>query len=164
MMPRPLAEIAGEPDVVSLLGTAGAEVAQGVPIRVERWFRGDGIAPVVWLDPSTLQGGDDGGLCGTEPLDRDTRWVIVAWRFDGRLTVDQCAPHARADQPAGLDMLAELTTAFGPGIPVQAVVEDDTATVEALMPLLVTLLTIAAATLAVSAMALALFARRGRER
>ncbi len=151
--------------MASFVGVAGAEVGAGVPVRVDRWFWGEGIAPLVWLDPTYLQGGDDGGLCGTEPLTPEARWVVVAWRFEGRLTVDMCAPHALADEPSGRQMLAELTAAFGPGTPVaQPPPADDFATVEPMLPMITTLLTITAATLAISAAALAVFARRGRAR
>lgn len=163
--PQPLANIARDPDAVSFVGVAGREEAAGVPVQVSRWFRGFGMAQVVWLDPGNLQGGNDGGLCGTEPLQPGTEWVIVGWRMERHVLVDMCSPHALTDDAQGRQMLRDLTAAFGPGAPVVVTPPPEApSTIATLMPMVTALVAIAAGMIALSAAILALFAIRDRRR
>ncbi len=101
-------------------GTAGVQLARGVPVEVDQWLWGDGAAPIVWLSANSF---GDGASCGDTPPTPGTSWIWVTWRSEnpGDFASGLCSPHQRLDNPEGAAMLQEAVDLFGwvepPGSP-----------------------------------------------
>jgi hypothetical protein len=93
-------------------GTAGVQLARGVPVEVDQWLWGDGAAPIVWLSANSF---GDGASCGDTPPTPGTSWIWVTWRSENRgdFASGLCSPHQRLDDPAGASMLKEAVEFFG---------------------------------------------------
>ena len=114
---QPMAVYAGETDTVIFTGVTEPRDGRGYPVSVTRWFKGEGVAPTVWLAASAFDG--NSASCGIEPLDVGVEWIFVAYRIPdaGELIVNLCAPHARASDPDGQAMYADAIRTFGdPGL------------------------------------------------
>jgi hypothetical protein len=92
-------------------GVAGKQEARGVPVKVDRWFWGQGAAPVVWLSASSF---GDSASCGTTPPAPDSRWLWVAWRPEngGDFGAGLCSPSGNLDTAEGRAMLEEAQAVF----------------------------------------------------
>lgn len=110
-MPGPLKDSASA-DTAIFSGTAGLRQERGVPVEVDRWFWGEGAAPVVWLAASSFE---DPAMCGTNPPPPDTDWIWLTWIDpDSRdFTTGLCSPAAMLSTAEGDAMLAEAEEAFG---------------------------------------------------
>lgn len=106
-------------------GTAGARVARGVPVEVERWFWGAGAAPVVWLADSSF---GDSAACGTAPPPPGSRWIWVTWLpgNGGDFGTGLCSPARDLSTPEGMAMFEEAVTTFA-GVPVPSAEPSDPA-------------------------------------
>ena len=109
----PMAVYAGEPETVIFTGITEPRDGRGYPVAVTRWFKGDGVAPTVWLAASGFDG--NGASCGIEPLPLGEEWIFVAYSIPGagELIVNLCAPHAKASEPEGQAMYADAIRTFG---------------------------------------------------
>lgn len=113
--PQPMAAYAGDADQVVFTGIVQPPDAQGVPVRVTRWFKGPDTSAIVWLDGQGFTG--DGASCGTALPPAGTEWIFVAYRTDGRgLGVNLCTPHAPASAAAGQTMFTDAVATFGDGV------------------------------------------------
>lgn len=92
-------------------GTAGERQRRGVPVQVDRWFWGQGAAPVVWLAESSF---GDGASCGTTPPAQGSRWLWIAWRpgNNGDFGTGLCSPAYDLGTPEGQAVFAEAVTVF----------------------------------------------------
>lgn len=92
-------------------GTAGEHQRRGVPVQVDRWFWGQGAAPVVWLAESSF---GDGASCGTTPPAEGSRWLWIAWRpgNDGDFGTGLCSPAHDLGTPEGQAVFAEALAVF----------------------------------------------------
>lgn len=92
-------------------GTAGEHQRRGVPVQVDRWFWGQGAAPVVWLAESSF---GDGASCGTTPPPQGSRWLWIAWRpgNNGDFGTGLCSPAHDLGTPEGQAVFAEAVTVF----------------------------------------------------
>ena len=110
---QPMAVYADEPETVIFTGITEPRDGRGYPVAVTRWFKGDGVAPIVWLAASAFDGND--ASCGIEPLPLGEEWIFVAYSIPGagELIVNLCAPHAMTSDPAGAAMVADATRTFG---------------------------------------------------
>ena len=120
-----ISDYAGKPDIAVFVGTAGRRVGDNVPVRVEAWFQGPDHLPFVLTSTGETTDPTNGMVimnsCGVQ-LEAGVRWIVVA-SVDprgGPLTPASCFPVAPLDTPAGQEMLAEATRAYGapepPGI------------------------------------------------
>ncbi len=103
-------------------GTAGDHQPRGVPVQVDRWFWGQGAAPVVWLTESSF---GDGAACGTNPPAQGSRWLWIAWRpgNNGDFGTGLCSPAHDLGTPEGQAVFAEALEVFNgvaPPTPVEA--------------------------------------------
>lgn len=110
-MPGPMKESANA-DTAIFTGTAGLRQERGVPVEVDRWFWGEGAAPVVWLAASSFE---DPAMCGTNAPVPDTAWIWVAWVAPDSpdFQTGLCSPAAMLSSPEGEALLAEAEEAFG---------------------------------------------------
>lgn len=92
-------------------GTAGGHERRGVPVQVDRWFWGQGAAPVVWLAESSF---GDGASCGTTPPAEGSRWLWIAWRpgNNGDFGTGLCSPAHDLGTPEGQAVFAEAVALF----------------------------------------------------
>ena len=109
-MPRSLEESATAEQAI-FSGTAGEHDRRGVPVQVDRWFWGQGAAPVVWLAESSF---GDGASCGTTPPAQGSRWLWIAWRpgNDGDFGTGLCSPAHDLGTPEGQAVFAEAVAVF----------------------------------------------------
>ena len=109
-MPATLKESATAEQAI-FSGTAGAQERRGVPVQVDRWFWGQGAAPVVWLAESSF---GDGASCGTSPPPPGSRWLWIAWRpgNDGDFGTGLCSPAHDLGTPEGQAVFAEAVVVF----------------------------------------------------
>ncbi len=120
-MPGSLKESA-TPEQAIFSGTAGDHQPRGVPVQVDRWFWGQGAAPVVWLSESSF---GDGAACGTNPPAQGSRWLWIAWRpgNSGDFGTGLCSPAHDLGTPEGQAVFAEALDIFNgvaPPTPVEA--------------------------------------------
>ena len=114
---QPMLEAKADPTLSVFTGTAGANEAQGVAVRLTRWFRGaippSGVAvldPAGFVDPM-------GGMCGTTAPTNGTEWIFATGRNAiGRYDVSLCTTHAPLDSDLGRELLAEAVAVFGPPV------------------------------------------------
>jgi hypothetical protein len=112
---QPMLEAKADPTLSVFTGTAGANEAAGVAVRLTRWFRGaippSGVAvldPAGFVDPM-------GGMCGTNAPTTGTEWIFATGRNAiGRYDVSLCTTHAPLDSDLGRELLAEAVAVFGP--------------------------------------------------
>jgi hypothetical protein len=92
-------------------GTAGGHERRGVSVQVDRWFWGQGAAPVVWLAESSF---GDGAACGTTPPAEGSRWLWIAWRpgNDGDFGTGLCSPAHDLGTPEGRAVFEEAVAVF----------------------------------------------------
>jgi len=92
-------------------GTAGGRERRGVPVHVDRWFWGEGAAPVVWLAASSF---GDGASCGTTPPIEGSRWLWITWRpgNNGDFGTGLCSPTHDLGTPEGQAVFAEAVAVF----------------------------------------------------
>jgi hypothetical protein len=107
-------------DTVIVVGRTGVRVGNDVPLAVERWFWGEGIAPVVPLVPADTRMPDGTtayNTCGVD-LPADRHLILVAYRdpADGRLHPSICSPIVDAETDEGQALLAEAVATFGDGV------------------------------------------------
>ena len=116
---QPMAVYAAEPETVIFTGITEPRDGRGFPVSVTRWFKGDGVAPTVWLAASAFDG--NSASCGLEPLALAQEWIFVAYRIPeaGELIVNRGAPHAKASDPEGQAMYADAIRTFGDPGPLQ---------------------------------------------
>ena len=110
---QPMAVYADEPETVIFTGITEPRDGRGYPVTVTGWFKGEGLAPRVWMAASSFDG--NSASCGLDPLPIGSEWIFVAYRVpDGaELIVNLCAPHALVSSPEGRAMLADATATFG---------------------------------------------------
>ena len=101
-------------------GTAGERRERGIPVQVDRWFRGAGAAPVVWLANGSFNGVPGvGNSCGVDPPAAGSSWVWAAYRAeDGDFGTGMCAPAGDLQTREGRALLARAEATFGRGGPV----------------------------------------------
>lgn len=121
MLPGSLKESATAEQAI-FSGTAGDHQPRGVPVQVDRWFWGQGAAPVVWLTESSF---GDGAACGTNPPAQGSRWLWIAWRpgNNGDFGTGLCSPAHDLGTPEGQAVFAEALEVFNgvaPPTPVEA--------------------------------------------
>lgn len=92
-------------------GTAGGHERRGVPVQVDRWFWGQGAAPVVWLAESSF---GDGAACGTTPPAEGSRWLWIAWKSgnNGDFGTGLCSPAHDLGTPEGQTVFKEAVAVF----------------------------------------------------
>lgn len=110
---QPMAVYAAEPETTIFTGVTEPPDGRGYPVSVTRWFKGDVLAPRVWMAASNFDG--NSASCGLDPLPVGGEWFFVAYRIpeDTELIVNLCAPHARLSDPTGRAMLADAMATFG---------------------------------------------------
>jgi len=103
------------PETAVFSGTAGQRQARGVPVRVERWLRGKGAAPTVWLSAGSFNGNPGvSSSCGVNAPPAGSSWVWVAYPGEnGDLATGLCSPAADLATGEGRSMLQEAVAAFG---------------------------------------------------
>ena len=109
---EPMSAYVGSPERVIFSGTVQAPEPNGTPVLVTRWFQGEGAAGLV-----RVQGewGLGGASCETPLPPAGTEWIFVASRFEDKLAVNLCTPHAAVGSDAGAAMLADAIATFGNG-------------------------------------------------
>lgn len=114
---QPMAIYATEPETVILTGVTEPPDARGFPVRVTRWFKGDGLAPRVWMAASGFDG--NSASCGVAPPAVGVEWIVVAYRIpdQAELIVNLCAPHHPVGSAAGAAMLADAAATFAGSLP-----------------------------------------------
>ena len=106
---KPMAAYATDPDVVVLTGRVVAvDHNQRGTFRVERWYKGGGIAVDI-----PIQGGD-GANCGIR-LTAGDHLVMVAFFSDNVLSSSICSPSGDLATPAGRQLEQDAVHTFGEG-------------------------------------------------
>lgn len=113
--PQPMAVYATESETVIFTGVTEPRDGRGYPVTVTRWFKGDVLAPRVWMAASGFDG--NSASCGLDPLPVGSEWIFVAYRIpEGtELIVNLCAPHQLVGSREGQAMLADAVATFGGG-------------------------------------------------
>lgn len=109
---QPMAVYATEPETVILTGVTEPPDPRGFPVRVTRWFKGDGLAPRIWMAASGFDG--NSASCGIAPPPVGVEWIVVGYRIpdQAELIVNMCAPHHPVGSVEGTAMLADATATF----------------------------------------------------
>jgi hypothetical protein len=108
------------PETAVFAGTAGPRDARGVPVRVERWFQGQGAAPTVWLAGSSFNGIPGiSNSCGIDPPPAGSSWLWVAYPGEGGdFGTGLCSPAVDLATPEGAAVLKEADALFGGEAPI----------------------------------------------
>lgn len=109
-----LAELARQPGVVILTGTIGVQQADRIPIAVEAWYHGNGVAPVVWLSVDDVPGGVASHDCGRPSLHAGERqFIVAAGPPSGPFAQRACTPSGTLETAAGQALVADAAEVFG---------------------------------------------------
>ena len=106
---------AANPEQVVFTGVAQPPEAEGVPVVLTRWFKGQPPDPVVTLDARGFVD-PNGGSCGTNAPLSGTEWIFASARNElGRYGVSACGIHAELTTQEGRALLADAVRVLGPG-------------------------------------------------
>jgi hypothetical protein len=107
-----LAAWAKFPGILIFSGTVRATDASNLEVAVDRWFHGDGIEPLVRLDPAGF--GSHGESCQIAPPPPGSRWLFAVGRQPGTglVSLNLCSVRGDLSTAEGRALLAAAVRMF----------------------------------------------------